>query len=105
MIDRPIAPTPAHKMTTLLTDAEVAERLRCTAAKVKRLRLSGKLTYLPGRPPLIDEVDLESYLATAKRRAREEPPPPAAAPEIDVEAIRARARRKALRRRMRSRLR
>jgi hypothetical protein len=57
-----------------LTEREVADRLRCSLPKVKRLRITGKLTYLPGRPPLIDEEDLAAYIALAKRRS--EPPPP-----------------------------
>jgi hypothetical protein len=52
-----------------LTEKEVAERMRWTLSKVKRLRLTGKLPYVPGRPPMIDEADLEAYLAFAKRPA------------------------------------
>jgi hypothetical protein len=61
----------------LLTEGEVAERLRCAKTKVKRLRLSGKLAYIAGRPPLIDEKDLETYIASARRVAvpQESPPP------------------------------
>ena len=57
-----------------LTEREVADRLRCSLPKVKRLRLTGKLTYLPGRPPLVEEEDLAAYIALAKRSS--EPPPP-----------------------------
>jgi hypothetical protein len=57
-----------------LTEREVADRLRCSLPKVKRLRLTGKLAYLPGRPPLVDEEDLAAYIALAKRSS--EPPPP-----------------------------
>lgn len=56
----------------LLTEAEVAERLRCSKSKVKRLRLGGKLAYLPGRPVLIDEADLAAYLNSVKRKAEAE---------------------------------
>nr|RAV97908.1 DNA-binding protein [Aerococcus urinae] len=52
----------------LLTEPEVAERLRCSREKVKRLRLSGKLAYIPGRPLLVDEVDLAAYLASIRRQ-------------------------------------
>lgn len=51
---------------TFLTEPEVAERLRCSTTKVKRLRLSGKLSYIPGRPVLIDEADLQSYIDEVK---------------------------------------
>ena len=57
-----------------LTEAEVAARLRCTLAKVKRLRVTGKLPYLRARPPLVEEADLEAYIASATRRVV--PPPP-----------------------------
>ncbi|RWA81457.1 MAG: DNA-binding protein [Mesorhizobium sp.] len=50
----------------LLTQAEVAERLRCSEQKVKRLRKSKELAYIPGRPVLIDEHDLIQYLERNK---------------------------------------
>ncbi|KAA3447129.1 DNA-binding protein [Mesorhizobium sp. SARCC-RB16n] len=56
--------------STLLTQEEVAERLRCSVAKVKRLRFTGQLAYLPGRPVLIEEADLEKYLEGIKRQAK-----------------------------------
>lgn len=37
--------------------------------KLKGLRLTGKLPYIPGRPPMIDEADLEAYLTRAKQAA------------------------------------
>ncbi len=52
----------------LLTESEVAERLRCSKEKVRRLRKSGKLTYIPGRPVLVDEADLNEYVEAAKCR-------------------------------------
>lgn len=64
-------------MHNLLTEAEVAERLRCSAAKVKRLRLSGALAFIRGRPVLVDEADLAAYIegqrATAAERAGTQP--------------------------------
>jgi hypothetical protein len=45
----------------LLTEAEVALRLRCSPSKVKRLRLAGKLAYLPGRPVMIREAAVAAY--------------------------------------------
>lgn len=50
-----------------LTEAEVAERLRCSTSKIKRLRLAGKLPYLPGRPVLITEDDLDAFISSHKR--------------------------------------
>jgi excisionase family DNA binding protein len=56
--------------TKMLTEMEVAEALRCSASKVKRLRLSGRLAYLPGRPVLVREEDLAAYLESVRRPAR-----------------------------------
>jgi hypothetical protein len=75
-----------------LTEREVADRLRCSLPKVKRLRLTGKLTYLPGRPPLVDEEDLAAYIAFAKRSS--EPPPPLTPGEARAKGI-AEARQRA----------
>lgn len=50
----------------LLTEPEVAAILRCSASKVKRLRLGGKLAYLPGRPVLIERAALSAYLDAAR---------------------------------------
>lgn len=54
----------------LLTEIEAAERLHCSTSKIKRLRLSGQLPYLPGRPVLVDEKDLDQYV-TDKRQKKE----------------------------------
>jgi hypothetical protein len=69
------------------TEREVADRLRCSLPMVKRLRLrlAGKLAYLPGRPPLVDEKDLETYIAFAKRSS--EPPPPPTPEEARAKGI------------------
>jgi excisionase family DNA binding protein len=52
----------------LLTEKEAADRLRCSREKIKRLRLSGQLTFISGRPVLIDEVDLDIYVEKKKCR-------------------------------------
>lgn len=88
--------------TTLLTEAEVAERLRCSCEKIKRLRLSGKLSYLPGRPVLVDEKDLNAFLESIKVPASA--PSEATATKAErssVEEATLRARRTWLARRMR----
>jgi len=59
-----------------LTETEVAERLRCSNAKVKRLRLSGRLPFIKGRPVLIDEVDLLTFIASMKEGAIAQPAAP-----------------------------
>lgn len=56
------------------TEIEVAEMLRCSTSKVKRLRLSGALAYIPGRPVLIAETDLTEYLERLKQNAKPAPP-------------------------------
>ncbi|MFI5411580.1 helix-turn-helix domain-containing protein [Kaistia sp. UC242_56] len=61
----------------LITEAEVAVILRCSRSKVKRLRLTGQLIYLVGRPVLVDEADLQAYMDEVKsRKAAQEPPKP-----------------------------
>lgn len=52
-----------------LTEPEVAEILRCSRQKVQRLRLSGQLAYLPGRPVLIAQTDLDAFIAEKTRLA------------------------------------
>jgi len=74
-----------------LTEREVADRLRYSLSKVRRLRLSGKLAYLPGRPPLVEE-DLEAYIAIAKCKAT--PPPPPTPEDVKANGI-AEARQRA----------
>lgn len=57
------------------TEPEVAEILRCSSSKVKRLRLGGQLTYVPGRPVLISETSISEYLTalTIARRPHDKP--------------------------------
>lgn len=65
----------------ILTEPEVAEMLRCSPQAVKRLRLSGKLPYIPGRPVRIDEQDVLAYLEAAKVKAAAK-----AAPKAEMSA-------------------
>lgn len=37
----------------LRTEAEVAAELKCSVAKIRKLRAAGRLAYIPGRPVLI----------------------------------------------------
>ncbi len=57
----------------LLTERDVAERLRCSTSKVKRLRLSGQLGYIDGKPVLISTEALAAYLEARSRPATLEP--------------------------------
>ncbi|OLP60339.1 hypothetical protein BJF93_15390 [Xaviernesmea oryzae] len=60
----------------MLTEREVAELLRCSQSKIRRLRRAGELAYIPGRPVLIDEMDLAAYLGRQKRQERLPVSPP-----------------------------
>lgn len=51
----------------LLTQEEAADRLRCSVWTVKRLRLTGKLKYIPGRPNLIRVDDIDEFERSAAR--------------------------------------
>jgi len=66
------SPPPQPRLTSLvlLTDEEAAERMQWTSSKIKRLRLTGKLPYYPGRPPKIDAADL--VLLKTQRKQEEE---------------------------------
>lgn len=69
------------------TEIEVAEMLRCSTSKIKRLRQSGALAYIPGRPVLIAETDLTEYLERLKKNAKPAPPPKPATPEEEHAAM------------------
>lgn len=51
-----------------LTEPEAAQTLRCSTSKIKRLRLSGRLPYVAGRPVLIAEADLGAFIDAHKRQ-------------------------------------
>ncbi|TIP24263.1 MAG: helix-turn-helix domain-containing protein [Mesorhizobium sp.] len=53
----------------LLTEAELATKLRCSQSKIKRLRRSGKLAYLRGRPVLIEPAAVDAYLRSIRQEA------------------------------------
>lgn len=58
-----------------LTEAEVAARLGCSTRRVQWLRLTGKLTYVAGRPVLISERALEAYVERARAAKLPKPKP------------------------------
>lgn len=70
----------------LLTEPEAAEFLRCSTAKIKRLRLKGMLPFYPGRPVLIAESDLIEYLEGLKQKLM--PPTPEEKKKADLAAAR-----------------
>ena len=47
---------------TLLTQEEVARMLRRSVRAIARLRATGELPFLPGRPVLMRQVDIENYI-------------------------------------------
>ncbi len=61
-------------MTPLLTETEVAERLRCSVSKVRKLRYDGRLAFIPGRPVLVTDAAFAAFLEVEEqRRARARP--------------------------------
>jgi hypothetical protein len=70
----------------LRTEAEAAAELKCSVAKLRKLRAAGRLAYIPGRPVLIPEASFlklqheEAEIAYArwdkrKRKKRGTKPP------------------------------
>ena len=53
---------------TILIQQEVVELLKCSVSKVKQLRNSGRLAYLPGRPVKFLKADVQQYLDEERRR-------------------------------------
>ncbi|MCJ2040285.1 helix-turn-helix domain-containing protein [Methylobacterium sp. J-059] len=93
----------------LLTEAEVADRLKCSVSKVRKLRYAGLIAFLPGRPVLILESDFvvlqrqQQELAYARwagrkvrRRATRPPDPPSITERTSGLSPEARGRLKAL---------
>lgn len=73
----------------LLTDVEVGQLLRCSKAKVQRLRRAGAMPYLPGRPVLIMEKDVLEYIEGVKTKAALRAGPVPGSPEDREQRIRA----------------
>lgn len=59
---------PARTVTKkLLTESEAAALCRRSRSWLKAKRLSGQITYIPGRPPMIAASDLEPFIEALKR--------------------------------------
>lgn len=56
----------ADDLPRFLTEAEVAEELRRSIGTVRRLRQTGHLPFIPGRPVMIERTDLEAWIAGQK---------------------------------------
>lgn len=81
------------KPFTLSTIAEAAIKFDRTARQIRYLCLRGRIPYIPGRPPLIDEADLVEHFEKTRLAALAKMPPAPGTPEF-VAAIRKRARRR-----------
>lgn len=85
--------------TNLLSDDEIAARLRCSVSKVRQLRYAGRLAFIPGRPPLVRERDFEAFLEVERRQRPPNaktylPPTAPKEPLTEIEKAALRARRK-----------
>jgi excisionase family DNA binding protein len=93
-----------NRQPVLLLEREAARILRCSTTTIKRLRLSGQLAYIPGRPVRIEESELAAYIARLRVPTTREPEPEPAAPKIttvEKQDDASRARNYWLRRRLR----
>ena len=87
----------------LLRESEVAQRLRCSTSKVKKLRRSGQLAYIPGRPLFIIERPI-AFLERVRVEAKTTPAPQnPAISAAEMEQIKAQVRRVFLKRQLRAR--
>jgi len=86
-------------MAMLMTEEEVARYLGQSWGSVKRLRLSGQLPYLPGRPPMCRKEDVSAFVE--RKIVRAAPPKPRGEQPRTQAEINADARAWALRVRMR----
>lgn len=74
-------------MPVLMTEAEVARFLGKSTETVKRLRVSGELPYLPGRPPMSRKSDVLAYVERNLKRAKPATPEaPRQKTQAEVEA-------------------
>ncbi|MDW5315510.1 hypothetical protein [Rhizobium sp. PL01] len=57
-------------MIKFLTEAETAKRLRISGEQLKRLRLTRRISYIPGRPLLFEFDDVENFAAARDEAKR-----------------------------------
>jgi hypothetical protein len=72
------------KPFVLLTHAEAGAKFGRTARQIRYLCLQGRIPYIRGRPPLIDEADLADYLESKRLAALAKIPPAPGTPEFDA---------------------
>lgn len=76
--------TTRNKPFQLLTMEEAAVIFECSTSTIKRLRLSGQIPYLPGRPVLIERSDLETHFENKRLAALAKIPPAPGTPEFEA---------------------
>lgn len=72
------------KPFVLLTLAEAAVRFERTPRQIRYLCLRGRVPYIVGRPPLIDEIDLADYLESKRLAALTKITPAWGTPEFQA---------------------
>jgi hypothetical protein len=70
------------KQFVLLTVAEAAIKFERTPRQIRYLCLRGRVPYILGRPPLIDEADLVDYFESKRLAALAKIPPAPGTPEF-----------------------
>jgi hypothetical protein len=69
---------------SLLTIAEAAIKFERTPRQIRYLCLRGRIPYILGRPPLIDETDLADYFESKRLAALAKIPPAPGTPEFEA---------------------
>jgi hypothetical protein len=81
------------KPFTLLTIAEAAIKFDRTARQIRYLCLCGRIPYILGRPPLIDDTDLVEHFENKRLAALAKIPPAPGTPEFKLAESRKAAQR------------
>ena len=74
----------APRPFTLLTIAEAAIKFERTPRQIRYLCLRGRIPYVVGRPPLVDEIDLAEYFESKRLAALAKIPPAPGTPEFNA---------------------
>jgi hypothetical protein len=74
----------APRPFTLLTIAEAAVKFERSFRQIRYLCLQGRVPYILGRPPLIDEADLTEHLENKRLAALAKIPPAPDTPEFEA---------------------
>jgi len=74
----------APRPFTLLAIAEAAIKFERTPCQIRYLCLRGRIPYVVGRPPLVDEIDLAEYFESRRLAALAKIPPAPGTPEFNA---------------------